>query len=101
MKLNLKNLSDKFKKNISIALGVVLLILFLMEILVVKDSVQGALASREDPVVTQSRLVRVNFTLYDQIIKRLNAAATYAPRPLAVPNPFGVNEKPAEPAGGQ
>ena len=98
---SLKNIAGKFKKNISMALWAVLIILFLLEAWVVKSSIQGALASRQDTAITQARLVRVNFSLYDSIIKRLNDAVTYKPQVLSSPNPFGVNDKPANSNTGQ
>lgn len=93
--INFKTIYSKAKQNVSIVLMVVLVILVLMEVWTVKDSL-GVLSDANNIVLTApAKLVRINFTVYDAIVKRVENATSYAPQPFISKSPFGINEKPA------
>ena len=68
----------------------ILLALLVWEILVVKDSVRVVLEleNQQAPVAGGRKGVRVNFTDYDQIIKRVDQASVFKPTGGIAKNPF-------------
>jgi hypothetical protein len=89
----------KAGQNIGAVLLGVLVLLLLMEAWTVK-SAWGVLSdSSQSTLLVPVKLIRINFTSYNFIAKRVQDAATYAPQPFVSKNPFGTNEKPDNASG--
>lgn len=91
--VNFSTIYSKAKQNVSIVLMAVLVILLLLEAWTVKGSWGVLSASRNTTLIIPPKLARVNFNIYDAIVKRVDGAAIYVPKPFVSHNPFGINEK--------
>lgn len=90
---NISSITNKAKQNVSVVLMAVLVLLFLMEIWTVKGSWGVLSASKDNTLIVPPKLVRVNFSLYDTIVKKVENASAYDPKPFVNRNSFGINEK--------
>ncbi len=91
MKINLSfsNYTARIRQNVSVIILPVLLLLLLAEIWVLYQS-YGILASSRRVVPTPlTKLIRINFGLYNTIDQQRQAAASFTPQPVIVSNPFG------------
>jgi hypothetical protein len=75
----------------------ILLLVFVMDIFVVKDSaaIVSDLQNQPPPVAPKNTIGRINFKDYDQIVQRIGNAATFVPTGGIVRNPF--SSKPSLP----
>ena len=77
---------DKFdSRYLFVAILVVLLVL---EVWVVKSSVEAVFAIKEQPVAAESAGAGINFKDYDAIVQRIQNAATFKPTGGPDKNPF-------------
>src|SRR5438128_2694377 len=88
-----KKLISLFSRSISAAFWAALVVVVLLELWVVKGSFDIILSTKNTPAASPSRQVRINFSVYDQILKRLQSADSYQPQPVTTPNPFGSPPK--------
>lgn len=91
LKFKILSIFGKAKANISILLTAVLLILVVFEALVVKRAISTVLnVMNAKPAVEASQLVRINFSAYDKIVKRIQDAPGYASEKTLYTDPFGT-----------
>jgi hypothetical protein len=93
LSFNFSDIFSKAKQNVSVVLLAVLVVLLLMEAWTMKGSWGVLAASKDATLIIPPKLVRINFTTYDAILKRLDNASAYDPKPFVDRNPFGVHEK--------
>lgn len=85
----------KFKSSISIVLTTALIILVIFEIFVLKRAISTNLTiAKANPPVQASQLVRINFTDYDKIIKRMSDASGFVAPTIIYDDPFGIKVEP-------
>ncbi len=85
-----KNISQAIIKRFSLVLWLVLGLVILAEAWVIKGSVDKIFAANDDSAFPNAQLVRVNFTLYDEIEKRMIENQTYLPPEPSTRDPFGI-----------
>jgi hypothetical protein len=92
VKFSLKQFN--WDKHISALLWSFLLVVLLLEGWAIQRSVVIILRSRDIVSTFENKTTRVNFGLYDGILKRWQENAKYEPEPLVGGNPFGVVDVP-------
>lgn len=95
--INISSIYGKAKQNVSVVLLAALIILLLMEAWTIKGSWAVLAASKDATLIVPPRLVRINFTVYDSIVKRVENSAAYDPKPFIYRNPFGYTDKTTKP----
>lgn len=96
MKFNFsyKSIIPFFKKQTSAIFWLALIILLILESFVINRSVQIILeVHRTQNVMVNGRLVRINFSVYNQIVERISKASVYTPQDPIQTNPFGLSSK--------
>jgi len=96
LSLNFSGIYSKAKQNPSIMLLIVLAILVLLEAWTIKGSWGVLSDSKNTTLIVPAKLIRVNFNVYNTIVKRVDNASTYAPDPFVSRNPFGIKETPSQ-----
>lgn len=97
--LDYKAWYHKATQNVGAVLLAVLVLLLLMEAWTIKNAWGVLSDSSQSTLVVPVKLIRINFTSYNFIAKRVQDAAVYAPQPFVSKNPFGTNEKPDNASG--
>lgn len=95
MKINFdyKGIAQRLVKNPSMILLFALLILILAEAWTIKGAISLALHANDKPTILQTKLVRVNFKLYESLTSQSAQNDAYKPDPVTTKSPFGVIEK--------
>jgi hypothetical protein len=96
LSFDLKSIAAKAGSNVGLVLWIMLLVLIALEGLVLRQSITIMLSARHVEQTPLTKLVRVNFNLYDTIAKRFEQQGSFTPSPVTAPNPFGRLEKPKE-----
>lgn len=92
IKFQILSIIQKLRSNVSILLTIGLALLIIFEIFVIKRAVTTVLdIAHANPPVEASALVRVNFSNYDKIVKKIESAPQYIPNATVTSNPFGIN----------
>jgi hypothetical protein len=87
--ISLSGLGSKIKNNLGLVFALLLLILFVLEALVLQNSVQLILNSHPKPsAVVKAKGVRINFVNYDAVTKHIDDGAVYQPPAEELYNPF-------------
>lgn len=90
--ISIGSIGMMFKENINSLFLAMLMCLIAAEVFVINHSVQTVLRFQaQGHVEVKSKGVRVNFTAYDEVIKKVDEADTYEPVVQQLRNPFGVN----------
>ena len=87
-------IKERIPKNVTVLFTVSLVIVGILAVLVLRHSavVVFKIARYEEPF-TGSRLVRVNFTGYENGLKRIEASTKFTPGASITQNPFGLADK--------
>ncbi len=86
--INLSSVGSKIKNHLGIVFVLVLLVLFGLEGLVLKNSLDLIVNFRPSTESVQSKGVRVNFVNYDAVTKTIDSASTYQSPGEHIQNPF-------------
>ncbi len=97
LSFNFKNIGAKAGQNVTFALWAVLIVLIVLEGFVVNQSINLLLSANHIEPTPATKLVRINFGLYDTITKRLNQQGSFQPTPVTAKNPFGTLQIPKKP----
>ncbi len=90
IKFDYKKIIQVLLKNFAIVLWVFLGLVIIAEGFVIKDSFSKILTVADQSQFVGSQLIRVNFTAYDQIEKKLEENSKFLPSFDNIPDPFGV-----------
>ena len=90
IKIEPRKILSQLKGNVSLMLGIGLVLVIFLAILAVRHSLNIVLSANAVALNPQSQLSRINFELYDKISERFNDAANREPSPVTVRSPFGV-----------
>jgi len=96
IKLNLdfKSLAEKFKANTALVFYAALAIVLLLEISIFYGAAKQVVVSRGAPEdVVAPKGVRLNFTEYEEAVKRTEAGKKYYPGTPIFENPFGTSPR--------
>lgn len=102
MKNNIKNFISKFKTSANLLLFGCLILLFVAEGFVIKNSIDFILQIKFGDVGAKlSKSVRINFETYNKIVDRNKESENYKPEIPELPNPFTIFETKDKPKSGQ
>jgi hypothetical protein len=87
-----KHIAGKASQKLGLLLWAMLGVVILLEGLVINQSVHILLYAKHVEPTPATQLVRINFGLYDSIVKRLTQQGAFTPTPVAAKNPFGTLE---------
>lgn len=90
IKLDYKSILSKLLAKFSIVLWVFLGLVIFAEALVIQDSVAKILQANNLSQFSGAQLTRVNFTLYEQLEKRLTENSAFLPDEPSTEDPFGL-----------
>jgi hypothetical protein len=91
----IKTFFGKQAKNLTWTFFVIFLILVVFEIFEVKNSVDIALnVNQAPPLVTAEKGVRINFSQYETVVQRIEAAPNFVPDAPITQDPFSVPAPP-------
>lgn len=93
LSFDLKGIVSKARANIGLTLWAALIVLILLEGWVVQRSVSILLSANQVEPNAKTQTVRVNFNLYDTIVKRLEDNSSFIPTGVTARNPFGTIEQ--------
>ncbi len=88
--LDLRKLTELLATKFALVLWLVLALVLLGEAWVIKGSLDKILKANDNSQVGNAQVIRVNFSLYDVIEKRLIDNQTYLPPEPTTRDPFGV-----------
>ena len=91
---SVKALAGKVTQNLSWLFFLAFLLVLLLEIFVVKTSIQLALKAGQapQPVIANSKKLRINFENYNAVADRIKQAANFKPSGGLTKNPFQIPE---------
>lgn len=90
LKLDLKSLTGILLKKLPVVLWLLLGLVILAEGWVIKGSVDKILVATDQSQFAGAQLVRVNFSEYEKIEKRLNDNLQFLPPEPSTGDPFGL-----------
>lgn len=92
---NIKDLGDKFVKNLNWLFFAIFLFLLVLEAFEINSSAKIILDfnNRPEAAITDKG-VRINFDNYDQIAKRIQQSDSFQPTGGITKNPFGIAAPP-------
>lgn len=90
IKFKIISFFGKVRGSAPILLTAALVVLLCMEVLVLKRAITTVLnIARANPTVEASQLVRINFSDYEKIVKRIQSAPGFKPNQTLGSDPFG------------
>ncbi len=92
--LDFKTILSYVLKRFSLALWVLLAFVIIAEGFTIKSSINKIQKANEQTQFNGSQLIRVNFTTYDSIEKRLNSNSSFVPAEPTTIDPFGLADNP-------
>lgn len=104
LNVSIANISARFKRSSTAVFWAALIVLIILEVMVLRRSVAIALSLRKPPPAPlPNRSVRVNFSAYDEVIKRIESGQqgglqNLQSLPVIPAEPFGETGALAAPA---